>query len=242
MLCSLFFLVLFRVDERLLGLLESRFPNRELPTESDGIHGILLLGGSEDIGLTKVLGEPVFNEEAQRIIKLATLALKYPKAKIVVTGGVPDDNLNAFSEAEVAEMALLKLSVPNLESRLIKEKNSHNTYENFVNVLNLLNISRDDHWIIVTSACHMPRAVGIARKLNWNGTLHTASCNFRTAGFSTKLFGGLYYDAAKALRRIDIAFREYLALFFYYFRGQMSEFLPSEDPVSFWKHEESEEL
>lgn len=217
------FLVLFRVDERILVILEGRFLNKPL----EKVDGIILLGGSEEIGLTQTLGEPVFNEEGQRILKTAILAIEHPQAKIVVTGGVPDDNEGAFSEADVAAMTLVRLSVPNLSERLLKENKSHNTYENFVQIMAMVNVSHDETWVIVTSAIHMPRAVGVARKLGWQSKLETAGCNWRTAGIIPNLFTSFHFEVGKTLYRIDLVFREILALVFYYVRGYTSEVFPN---------------
>lgn len=64
--------------------------------------------------------EPVFNEEGQRILKTAALAHKYPNAKIVLTGGTPDDNPEALSESKVAYNTLeaLKVAFPSASSKL----------------------------------------------------------------------------------------------------------------------------
>eukprot|EP01126_Amoeba_proteus_P038955 TRINITY_DN4085_c0_g1_i12.p1 TRINITY_DN4085_c0_g1~~TRINITY_DN4085_c0_g1_i12.p1 ORF type:complete len:173 (+),score=19.34 TRINITY_DN4085_c0_g1_i12:213-731(+) len=98
-----------RLDERLLAPLEGRIPR--LSQHLNNVTGIILLGGSECVGLSKILGEPVFNEDGQRILKVVELAREYPMAKLVLTGGVPDDNPNWITESEVSLQALEALGV-----------------------------------------------------------------------------------------------------------------------------------
>jgi len=215
-------LVIFRVDERLLAPLEGRFMP---PTYPKHVDGIILLGGSESIGLSKTLKEPVFNEDSQRILKLASLAAEYTSATIVLTGGTPDDNLDFPTEAMVSFMALKTLGVQNL-TRVVLEQQSHNTYENVINAFQLVQPTSNQIWIIVTSAMHMPRAMGVFRKY-WPSTLLPAPSNWKTCGFSPNIFTSIHFEVGKTIDRVDISVREYLALIFYYVRGHMNEIFPS---------------
>jgi uncharacterized SAM-binding protein YcdF (DUF218 family) len=126
--------------------------------------------------------EPIFNEEAQRILKTASLAQRYPEAKIVLTGGVPDDNPQALSESDVSFMALealgvsftgsfLTLQVPGLYKRTIKEKKSHNTHENVMYSMELVEVQENERWLLVTSATHMSRSLGVFKKMGWKGEI-----------------------------------------------------------------------
>jgi len=212
-----------RIDGRLLAVLEGRFMPVDFP---DKVDGIILLGGSESIGLTNTLKEPVLNEDAQRIIKLAALAKKYPNAKLVLTGGNSDNNPEAVTEASVAYQCLSELGVNDLDSRVILERLSRNTYENIVNSLDLVNPKKGENWIVVTSASHVPRAMGLFRKW-WPCEVFPAPTSWKTAGITPRKLIHLHFEAGRTLYRLDIVTREYIALLLYYIRGYTSELFPS---------------
>ena len=55
-------------------------------------------------------------------------------------------------------------------SRIVLESRSKNTYENAVYCAELVKPKPNEHWLLVTGALHMPRAV----------------CSFRMAGFEVE--------------------------------------------------------
>jgi uncharacterized SAM-binding protein YcdF (DUF218 family) len=100
--------------------LETRFPRwdatRGPPT------GIVVLGGgviNSEISTNR--GTLALGNAAERIISAVELALAYPGARVVFTGG---------TEAEFVVRLLEKLGVPG--DRVIVERNSRNTAENAV--------------------------------------------------------------------------------------------------------------
>jgi uncharacterized SAM-binding protein YcdF (DUF218 family) len=86
-----------------------------------------------------------------RFDEAVALGHRHPAAKIVVTG---EDGLPAgfFAENGIAA------------DRLLIEPAATNTYENAINTAKLLGPNRSLRWILVTSAYHMPRAIGSFRK------------------------------------------------------------------------------
>jgi uncharacterized SAM-binding protein YcdF (DUF218 family) len=52
-------------------------------------------------------------------------------------------------------------------ARLILEPRSRNTYENILFTKALVKPNPGQVWLLVTSAIHMPRALGVARKQDW---------------------------------------------------------------------------
>jgi uncharacterized SAM-binding protein YcdF (DUF218 family) len=53
--------------------------------------------------------------------------------------------------------------------RITYESASRNTYENVVNAWHLIRPA-SDRWLLITSAGHMPRAIGVFRHIRWNVT------------------------------------------------------------------------
>jgi len=211
-------------DRRMVAYLEGRFPM--LPLDTVGVDGIIMLGGTEAVALSKKMKEPMFTEGG-RILKTAMLAIQYPNATIILSGGVPDNDPTISSEAEISLEALKRLNVPNLDSRIILETVSHTTYENVLYSMKKVNVTKDQQWVVVTSATHMARSIGIFRKLGWNSSILAAPSSHYTSGIVRPLSFTFRPDVTEVTKKLDVAFREYMALVFYYFKGYTDELFPS---------------
>ncbi|MDP6653906.1 MAG: YdcF family protein, partial [Gammaproteobacteria bacterium] len=64
-----------------------------------------------------------------------------------------------FKGAEFAQFLFEQLGVT--EQAIIYESESRNTFENAQNSKQLLSPSEEQNWILITSAFHMPRSVGV---------------------------------------------------------------------------------
>lgn len=148
------------VGNLLLYPLESRFPAWS-PSQA-APDGIIVLGASIDVDLSAAHGTPVVTTASDRIVVTAVLARKYPGARVVFTGG----NANLISgEAKEADFAAgLFESLGIDKSRLILESRARNTYENAQFTKAMVDPKPGERWLLVTSAFHMPRSVGLFRK------------------------------------------------------------------------------
>jgi uncharacterized SAM-binding protein YcdF (DUF218 family) len=146
-----------------LYALETTFPSPSLPERIDGI---VVLGGDFDTGLVKRAGAAAAGDGGMpRLVATAELARRNPDARIVFTGGsgnlfAPDDR-----DADAARPLLARLGVP--PSRVLFEDRSRNTHENARESFRLARPGPDETWVLVTSAFHMPRAVGCFRRAGW---------------------------------------------------------------------------
>ena len=84
----------------LLYPLEQRFPKWD--SSRGDPDGIIVLGGPLDADLSAAHGVPVISGAADRIIGGATLAIRYPNARLVYTGGSPNLLYNDAKEADYA--------------------------------------------------------------------------------------------------------------------------------------------
>jgi uncharacterized SAM-binding protein YcdF (DUF218 family) len=151
------------VGQWLLEPLEDRFP--QLTSLPDKVDGVIMLGGAVSTVLTEARGQPQVNEHAERFIAFADLARRYPTAKLVFAGGGPMLRGGAFREADASREVMIWLGMD--IGRVTFERESRNTFENVVNAKALVHPAPGEVWLLVTSAYHMPRAVGIFRAEGW---------------------------------------------------------------------------
>ncbi|MGB8843257.1 MAG: YdcF family protein [Aliidongia sp.] len=143
--------------------LENRFPRPDWPA---CVHGILMLGGGESPAITAARGVPEVTGGAPRLLAAVELLRRYPEARLIFAGGSGEPLQPEPSEASTVKAALDQIGVD--PGRVTFEDRSRNSWENLVNTMALAAPTADQRWVLVTSAMHMPRVVGIARKLGWN--------------------------------------------------------------------------
>ena len=151
------------VGQWLLEPLEDRFP--QLVTLPDKVDGIIMLGGAVSTVLSEARHQPQVNERAERFIAFADLARRYPNAKLVFAGGGPMLRGGTYREADASREVMVWLGMD--VSRVIFERESRNTFENVLNAKALVHPAPGETWLLVTSAFHMPRAVGLFRGQGW---------------------------------------------------------------------------
>jgi len=140
--------------------------------------GIIVLGGGLDPELTAARGTPATG--GARIVVAAELAYRYPKARLVYIGGNASLRAVNLSEADAAEGIFKNLGIR--EDRVQLEPNSRNTDENVRFSVQLVDPKPGERWLLVTSAFHVPRAMGLFRKAGM--TLDPYPVDWRTSGWS----------------------------------------------------------
>ena len=144
----------------LLYPLESRFPAWDAARGAPD--GIVVLGGSIDADISAAHGVAVVRGAPDRIIAAAALAHRYPNARLIFTGGSSNLISNHAREADYAAEVFERLGVP--KARLTMERRSRNTEENAEFTKAIAAPKPGERWLLVTSAYHMPRSVGLFRK------------------------------------------------------------------------------
>ncbi|MCG2639999.1 MULTISPECIES: YdcF family protein [Bradyrhizobium] len=202
----------------LLYPLESRFPpwdpSRGAPD------GIIVLGGSVDTDLSAAHHTPVVLHAADRLLAPAELARRYPNARIVFTGGSANLISTHAREADYSVPILESIGIP--KERLVVERDSRNTYENAVFTKRLVAPKPGERWLLITSAYHMPRSMGIFRKAGFD--VEAYPVDWRMGG-RDELFS-FTNISADGLGRTDVAVREWIGLLAYRIMGRTSELLP----------------
>ena len=199
--------------------LEERFP----PWDASGgaPTGIIVLGGAVGPELSAARGTPDLNESAERITATAALARKYPDARIVYSGGNARLVLTGGIEADYAIDLLESLGVA--RTRIIAERQSRNTIENAEFSKTLVAPKPGERWLLVTSAYHMPRAIGAFRRAGF--PVEAFPVDWRTRG---PIDLWLPFESVTAgLRRTDTATHEWIGLFAYWLTGRTAELFPA---------------
>ncbi len=204
----------------LLYPLEARFPPWD---ETRGApDGIIVLGGSIDPELSAAHGVTVFKGSVDRIVAAAALAHRYPKARMVFSGGsanlVSDDSAK---EADYAVSVFESLGVAS--NRLTVERRSRNTQENAEFSKTLVAPKPGERWLLVTSAYHMPRSVGVFRKAGF--AVEPYPADWRTAGHMDRL--GFSIFSSEGLDHTDSALREWMGLAAYRISGKTDALFPA---------------
>lgn len=219
--CLAFFFVLIAtpISQFILLPLEDRFPRpAEAPAHVDGI---VVLGGAVDQNITEARGIPAINGAAERMTETVALARRFPEARIVFTGGQGSLVHGGLTEADVARLFFENLGLSG--SRVIYETAARNTHQNAILTRDLVQPKPNEVWLLVTSASHMPRAMGVFRKAGWQGII-AWPVNYRTGHSRAAL-----YDAPfpERLGQFEWGFREWLGLISYRLMGRTDALLPA---------------
>lgn len=196
--------------------LEDRIKADPLPGT---IAGIVILGGSIHPPLSDTHSQPVVNEAAERLTHGLVLARRYPKARVIFTGGSASVFGPRRTEAEAAEVLFRDLGFAG--ERFIFEDRSRNTFENAVYSKELARPQEGEAWVLVTSASHMPRSLGVFSAVDWDMIAYPV--DYRSGGFSDPL-GDM--NLAEELALFEYGLREWLGLAAYRLRGWTGSFWP----------------
>lgn len=210
------------LSEALLLPLEQRFA--PFPADAPAPAGIIVLGGAVEAGLSEARDQVVVNDAGERPIYLADLARRFPGARLVFSGGSSFIG-GGVAEADVISRQADVIGVP--RTRLILENRSRNTYENAAFTAALVQPKPGERWLLVTSAWHMPRAIGCFRQAGF--AVDAFPVDYRTRGWSdlTRVNG----FASDGLLQLDLAVKEWVGLAAYRWSGYTPDWLPGPEPA-----------
>jgi uncharacterized SAM-binding protein YcdF (DUF218 family) len=203
----------------LLLPLENRFERSQIEAGPPPV-GILILGGAQDMSVTASRSAVALNEAGDRLVEAALLAKRFPEAKVMFTGGSSAIFGDKISEAEGARDLLTGLGIS--PDRLILEDRAKNTYQNAQYSKDLIKPEPQARWLLVTSAYHMPRAIGCFRAVGFK--VEPWSVDYRTRGFED--LHRFFPKASEGWRRVDSAVREWAGLVIYRLTGRTSSLFP----------------
>jgi uncharacterized SAM-binding protein YcdF (DUF218 family) len=203
----------------LLLVLTERFP----AWQADGRapDGIVVLGGSIDSDVSAARNALETDSSSERVFAMLELAQRYPKARILFSGGSGNLLGNGTAEAPVAGQLLAQFGVA--PDRIVLEDRSRTTAENATMSRDLVAPKPGERWLLVTSAFHMPRSIGVFRAAGFE--VEAYPVDWRTRGWVDLRWP---FDKLSAgLARTDVAMHEWVGLIAYRLSGRVAELLPS---------------
>ena len=177
--------------------LEYRFPFSP-PDPQAPPDGIILLGGAGNIGV---------------IDAVLKLSKEYPKARLIFSG---------FNSAPDKYLLDIFVRLGGDPERPYIEPRPRTTFEDALYTAAVLKPKPSERWLLVTSAVHMPRAVGC----------------FRAVGFQVEPYREAYADqtymslfsafvpGTRALNHLDTAVKEWIGLVAYRLMGKTDALFP----------------
>ena len=205
------------VDQILMAPLENCFP--QPPPVFPPPAGIIVLGSAVNDALSQARGQTVF-AEGERIVQAEMLAKLYPNARVIYTGGSGSLFPTVSTEALEARKVLTDLGVD--PARVTLEDKSRNTEENARFTAWLVHPKASQRWLLVTSAYHMPRSMGVFEKAGFNVIAYPVA--FRTLGRGHPFSWD--FDPARNLLTFEIAAREWIGLAAYRGTGRIERLFP----------------
>lgn len=209
--------------------LENMVPEYELPEKIDAI--IVLTGG---VAIEESRNDLVeLGEAVDRIIQAVILAKAHPEAKLIISGGSGSlDQSEDRREADYLARVARSLGID--EGRIIVERDSRNTHEAAVACANIAQQSFAGDIVLITSALHMPRAVGCFMKEQLD--VFPFAVDYRTKNEQYgKITADWFLPRIANLELMYQACREWTGLVMYRMEGYTDRLLP--DLESFEKGE-----
>ncbi|CCQ73779.1 YdcF family protein [Magnetospira sp. QH-2] len=197
--------------------LEDRFVP---PTGLEAVDGIIVLGGVISGPLSEARGQVALGSAAERLTVLPGLAQRYPEATIVFTGGSGDPFDQSRKEADYLRPLLVSMGMD--PGRVILENQSRNTWENATRTREKVQPGEGSKWLLVTSAIHMPRAMGCFRQAGWSVIAYPVDYGTRGGeDIAPSWNPGIGFGALSA------GLHEWLGLLFYYLTDRTNALFPA---------------
>jgi uncharacterized SAM-binding protein YcdF (DUF218 family) len=198
----------------LLTPLEQRFPDTGFPSQH--LDGIIVLGGSYDTVTHGYLSTIYLEEDTEPMAIMPDLARRYPEARIIFSGGT-EASTPGPGEAQIVKQYFISFGIA--PERILVEDKSQTTEQNARFTADLIHPTPNARFLLVTSAYHMPRAMGAFRRAGFNVIAFPVGS--RTHGWSE--LWRLAPTATDNMRRLDIAAHEWVGLIDYRLSGYSNE-------------------
>lgn len=208
-----FVISIFPFGILLVRPLELAYPQNPPLSQVDGI---IILGGAEYITGTDHWGQTQLNHSAERLTEATALALRFPEAKVVISGGsgrLRDSFDPAAGEPSGARDLLMSLGIG--PDRILWENKSRNTSENARFSLETANPRPGQTWVLITSAFHMDRSLSSFQAAGWPDII-PFPVDYRSESF----FGRIEWNPIDNIELLNLAIKEQVGRLAYRIMGR----------------------
>jgi uncharacterized SAM-binding protein YcdF (DUF218 family) len=203
----------------LMAPLEDRFP--QPPADLTPPYGIIVLGGAIDDPISAARGQTIFDEGGERITEAVILAKRFPEARVVYSSGTNSVLGGSSTEAARARDLMVQMGVA--PDRVTTEDKARNTEENARFTAAIVHPEPSQRWIVVTSAFHMSRAMGVFEKAGFHPIAYPVS--FYTVGRGSDDLHPTFEPVGN-LRVFTLAVHEWIGLAAYWASGRIDRLFP----------------
>jgi uncharacterized SAM-binding protein YcdF (DUF218 family) len=201
--------------------LEDRFARP--PADMPAPDGIIVLGGAMDEVIDGARDVLALDDFGSRMTEGAILARRFPNAALIFTGGSPAiEERDGPTEADFARGLFVALGID--EGRLTLERRSRNTYENAVFTRDIVKPRPGQRFLLVTSAFHIPRAMGVFRRAGYDVVAWPA--DYMTTGRRADYLG-VNRHGSDGMRMTDTAAKEWIGMAAYRASGMTDALFPA---------------
>ncbi|TQX86832.1 MULTISPECIES: YdcF family protein [Rhizobium] len=198
--------------------LEDRFPRPS--ADPLDVQCAIILGGGFTNDVDTVRGGYEMTDAGDRFVEALRLANKFSAMRIIVSGGDGFITGGYLGDGIIAERMFTVFGIKH--DRLLQDSTSRTTFENAINTKKLLEANGLSHCLLVTSGFHMPRSVGIFRKLGIDVIPWVT--DYRTIGTESLRFDISQPEANASL--LGVAAKEWIGMVGYYMSGRTSSLYP----------------
>jgi uncharacterized SAM-binding protein YcdF (DUF218 family) len=209
----------------LLVPLEDRFPQPSADLQPP--YGIVVLGGAINDSMSAVRRQTIFDEGGERITEAVILAKRFPQARVVYTSGT--NSVFGGSSNEAARARDLMVAMGVARDRITIEDKARNTEENASFTAAIVHPEPSQRWAVVTSAFHMPRAMGVFEKAGFHPIAYPVSY-YTTGRWGDDLRPTL--DPMGNLKTFMLAAHEWIGLAAYWASGRIDRLFPGPDDAT----------
>lgn len=202
----------------LVAPLENRFSAQ--PEKVGDVDGIIVLGGPIDAPLSASRGQVSLFDGSERYFEFIRAMNRHPQARGVISGGNPSLTRDNLGQAHYAKQLLRSAGFDT--DRVLFETQARNTSEHADLSKLLAKPTPGSKWLLITSAYHMPRAMGVFEAAGWNVVPHPVDFRSEAGGIQN------YLDprGGEALGLVDTAVKEWIGLAAYYLTGRTPTLFP----------------
>lgn len=218
---SLLLIAFSPLGRQIMIPLEDRFPLITFEEQKQQqVDGIIVLGGTIQMNVSDQRGVPSIVSGAERIIEAVKLAHHFKNARIVLAGGPNTMIATPTPDAVIVKQLMIDMGID--ADRIEVEGKSRNTWENALFGKEVAKPKAGERWLLVTSAYHMPRAMGAFRKAEFKVKAYPV--DYFTGGEKSR-FSPFYY-ALDGVTITDTATKEWLGLLVYKLTERSSAYFP----------------